>query len=91
VLYFAFQVREDHGDVAAEFPDDLPTGTAGRGERIRISDDGDGIEAALTFGNGLENRNALGAAGEAERCVFDVATGECAFSRACLAAVMRAS
>ena len=64
-----------HGNVAAEFPDDLAAGAAGRRQGIGIGDDGDGVEAVFAFRDGFEDRDALGAAGEAVAGVFDVAAG----------------
>src|ERR1051325_6680515 len=42
----AARVHEDDFDVAAEFPQDLPTGPARRCEGVRISGDGDAAEGA---------------------------------------------
>ena len=41
-----------------------------------VGDDGDRREVALAFGERLEQRDALGADGEAVRRVLDVAAGE---------------
>src|SRR5579875_2723789 len=72
----AGEIRKNHGNVAAKFPDNLAASAAGRRERIRIGDHGDGFEILLALGNGFENRDALGADGEAVAGVFDVASGE---------------
>jgi hypothetical protein len=69
------EVGQDHGNVAAEFPNDLTACTAGRSECIGVGDDGDGVEfmRAFAFGNGFEDGDALGAKSEAVTSVFDIA------------------
>src|SRR5487761_45328 len=76
VLDFAIQVRENHGHVAAKFPDNLAASAAGRRQLIRVGDNGDGAEFTLAFRDCLENGNALGANCEAVAGVFDVAAAE---------------
>ena len=73
---FAFQVREDDGNVTAEFPNKLAAGAARRRERIGVRHHGNGIKAALAFTDGLENGATLGAEGESIAGIFDVATAE---------------
>jgi hypothetical protein len=75
---FAVKIGEDYGHVAAEFPDDLAAGAAGRRERVRIGDDSDSVEfmRAFALGESLENGDAFGAEGQAVAGVFDVAAGE---------------
>src|SRR5215472_5963855 len=69
------RVDQDDLDVAAELPQDLAAGAAGRGQRVRVGSDGDAAELTDAFADGLENGDALGADGEAVGRVFDVATG----------------
>jgi hypothetical protein len=73
---FAFQVGEDYRDVAAKFPDQLATGAAGWRQNVGIGDDGDGVEAALAFADGLENGGAFGADGQAIGSIFHVTAAE---------------
>src|SRR5580692_8733120 len=73
---FAFEIGEHDRNVATKFPDDLAAVAAGRGERVGVGDDGDGIETALAFADGFEDGDALGAESEAVSGVFDVAAGE---------------
>src|SRR5579859_1110988 len=73
---FALQICQDHGDVAAKFPDQLAACTAGRRERIRVRDDSDGVKTALAFAHGFENRDTLGADSQSVGGVFHVATAE---------------
>ena len=73
---FPLQVRENHFRVSAEFPDDLAARSAGRRERIGVGHHGDGVKSALAFGNGLKNRDALGAKRQAVRRVLHVAAAE---------------
>ena len=75
-FHFALEIGEDHGNVAAEFPDELAAGAARGSESIGVSDDGNGVEAALAFADGFENGDAFGANGEAVGGIFDVATAE---------------
>lgn len=56
----AVKVGHDHSNVAAEFPNDLTTGAAGRGKRVGISNNGDGLELVFAFRDGFEDRHALG-------------------------------
>src|SRR5690348_5626987 len=72
-LGFAFEIRENHGNIAAKFPDDLAARATGRRERVGIGDDGDGFEIVLALGDGFENGDAFGAEREAVAGVFDVA------------------
>src|SRR6476620_3162464 len=58
------EIREDHADVAAVFPQQLTTRPARRRGRGGVGDDGDGRELALAFGERLEQRDALSADGE---------------------------
>src|SRR5262249_23910964 len=83
----ALEIFEDDGNVAAEFPNQLATGATGRRERVGVGDDGDGVEAALAFRDGLEDGHALRADGQAVGGVFDVASAkdaarDCAKGRA---------
>src|SRR5579872_6406638 len=56
-----------HGDlhVPAEFPQNLPAGAAGRRQVVGVGGYGDAPELSGAFGNRFENRNALGAHGQA--------------------------
>jgi len=69
---FAFEIRHDHGNVAAEFPDQLAARPAGGRQRLGVRHHADGVEPALAFADGLENRDAFGANGKAVSGVFDV-------------------
>src|SRR6266849_5067208 len=73
---FAFQVCQNHRHIAAEFPNQLAACSAGWRERVRISDDGDGVEAALALAHGFENRNAFRADGQAIGRVLHVAAAK---------------
>src|SRR5215471_14464169 len=75
-FHFAFEIGEDDGDVAAEFPDDLAAGAARRSERIGVGDDGDGVEAAFAFANSLENSDTFRADGKPVGSVFNIAAAE---------------
>src|SRR5712692_6330848 len=61
----AFEVRHEHRNVAAKFPDQRAASAAGWREYIGIRHHGNGIEAALSFADGFENGDALGANSEA--------------------------
>ena len=54
------KVREDHRNVAAEFPDDLPASAAWRGQLFGVDHHGDAAELLRTFGNALPDRDTLG-------------------------------
>src|SRR5712692_8450356 len=73
---FAFQVCQNHGNVTAEFPDQLAACSAGWREDVRVGDHGNGIEAAFAFAHGFENRNALRANRQAIGRVLHVAAAE---------------
>jgi hypothetical protein len=75
-LGFALQIRENYRDIAAEFPDDLPAGTARRREGIRVGHDGDGVEPAFALADCFEDRSAFGADRQAVTGIFDVAPAE---------------
>src|SRR5688572_22204838 len=70
------EVADQHFDVAAELPEDLPAGAARRGGRTRGGDDGDGREAAEALRDRLEHRHPLRAHGEPVGRVLHVAAGE---------------
>lgn len=72
----AFEVREDYRNVAAEFPDELAAGAAGRSECVCVGDNGDGVEAAFAFAESFENRDTFGADGETVGGIFYVAAAE---------------
>ena len=63
----------DHGRRRGEFGDDLPAGAAGREELLGLADDQDLADLRLAGGDHGEDGVALGAAGQPERGVFDVA------------------
>src|SRR6266849_4322656 len=69
----AFEIRHDHGNVAAKFPNQLAAGSARRRKSIGIRHHGNGLEPALAFTDGLEDGDAFGANGEAIGGVFNVA------------------
>ena len=71
----AARVDQHDLDVAAELPEDLAAGAAGRGEHLGIGGHGHAAELARAFGDGLENGHALGADGEPVGGVFHVAAG----------------
>src|SRR5262245_5897101 len=73
---FALEVGQDDRNVAAELPDQLATGATGRGERVGIGDNRDGVEAALAFADGFEDGHSLGANREPVGGVFYVAASE---------------
>ena len=73
---FTFEVAEDHRNVAAEFPDQLATGAAGWRQNVGVGDNGDGVEAALAFADGLEDGGAFGADGQAIGSIFHVTAAE---------------
>ena len=70
------QVCEHQFDVAAELPEDLAAGSAGRRQYVRIGDYGHSDEVAGAFRDGLEDGDAFGANGQAVGGVFDIAAGE---------------
>ena len=72
---FAAQVDQHDFDVAAELPEDLAAGAAGRRESVGIGGHGHAAELADAFGDGFEDGHALGADGEAVSGVLDVAAG----------------
>src|SRR3954462_10641961 len=76
LLGFAFEVREDDRNVAAEFPAKLAAGTAGCREGVGVRDDYDGVEAAFTFADGFEDGDAFGANSEAVGGVLYIAAAE---------------
>src|ERR1700690_413313 len=87
VFDFALEIRKDHWNVAAEFPNDLPACAAGRRQCVGIRDDRNSIEAVFPSRDGFEDSHALRAAGEAVAGVFHVAAGIdsprfCAYCRA---------
>src|SRR5579872_2062494 len=73
---FAFQICQDHRNIAAKFPDQLAARAARGRKRVCIGDHGDGVKVTLAFAHGLENRNTLGAQGQSVGGVFDVAAAE---------------
>src|SRR5438445_4053903 len=75
-FYFTFQIRHNHGNVAATFPDQLAASAAGRRQHIGVGYHGNGVEAALAFADGFENGDALGAHGEAISGILDVAAAK---------------
>src|SRR5260370_20580478 len=72
----AFEIRQNHGNVAAKFPNQLAARATGRSKSIGIRYHGNGVEAALTFADGFEDGDPLGANGKAVRGVLDVATSK---------------
>src|SRR5262245_49845637 len=61
---FTPEVGEDHVEVAAELPQNLPAWTARWRWRVRVGDNGDACEAAVAFRQRLEHRDAFGAEGQ---------------------------
>ena len=72
---FAGEVDQHEFDIAAEFPEDLAAGSAGRSQSVGIGGDGDAAEFSGAFADRLEDGDALGAEGESVGGVFDVAAG----------------
>src|SRR5262249_38653847 len=64
-LRFAFQVGEDDGNVAAEFPDDLPAYAARRRKFFGIGNDCYMFDFSFAFGDGFPDSDAFGANGKA--------------------------
>src|SRR5437867_6776921 len=73
---FFAQIGEHDLEIAAEFPQDLPTRAARRRGRFRIGDDGDAGEGAMPLGERFEHRDSLGADGQPVRSVLNVAPGD---------------
>src|ERR1700683_4612547 len=69
------RISEHQFHVAAEFPEDLPAGAAGRSEHVRVRRHGHATEVARAFRDGLEHGHALGAKSQSIGRVLDVATG----------------
>ena len=74
--FLGAQVREDHFEVAAELPQDLPARPARRRRVGRVGHHGDAAEAAVPVRERLEHRDALGAHGQPVGGVLDVAAGD---------------
>ena len=73
---FAFQVAENHFEVAAVFPEQLPARAARRSGRDGCRHDRDMGELAAAFGQCLEQRNSLGADSQPVGRVLDVAASD---------------
>src|SRR5262245_41241967 len=73
---FAFQVSEDHLQVAAELPEQLPAGAARGRRRHGCSGDSDVRKVSAALGKSLKQGDALGADGQAVGRVLDVAAGD---------------
>ena len=72
----ATKVGQNHFNIAAELPQNLAACATGRRRRVGVSHDGNTAEFAMSFGEGLEHRDTLGAEREPVRRVLDVATGD---------------
>ena len=72
----AGEVGEHDLEVAAVFPQELTAGAARRRQVVGIGDDGDAGEDRVTFGERLDQRDALGAERQAVGRVLDVAAGD---------------
>src|SRR5215208_2213790 len=70
------QVRQDHLEVAAEFPKYLPAGAAWRRGLRRGGDDRHPAELAMSLRDCLEHRDARGADGQPVGRVLDIAAGD---------------
>ena len=70
-----FKIGELNFDVAAELPENLAAGAAGRGRGIGVGDNRDTPEHAMAFRQRFEHRDPLGARGEPEAGALDVAAG----------------
>jgi hypothetical protein len=70
------EIRKNYLQIAREFPQDLTARAARWSWRLRWGDHYDPAELAVTFGERLEYRDALGAHGEPVRGVLDVAAGD---------------
>jgi len=73
---FAFQICPRYRHIAAQFPDDLPAGSARRREFIRIRHNGDDVKITLAFRDSLENRHTFRAQRQPVTCVLNIATAE---------------
>src|SRR5712692_1292035 len=71
-LGLVLEFGENDFHVAAEFPEDLAAGAAGRRESSGVRDDGDAGKFRFALGEGFENGHALGADREAVGRVFDI-------------------
>src|SRR5216684_3061397 len=67
-LHFPFKVGQNHRNIAAKFPNELPARAARRGQRFGIRDHRDGLEAAFALAHGFENGQTLGANRQTIRC-----------------------
>ena len=70
------QVGKNHFEVPAELPQHLPARAARRRRPIGVGDNGDAPERSMAFGDGFEDRNALGAHREPVGGVLDVRAGD---------------
>jgi hypothetical protein len=68
------EICQDHLQVTAEFPQDLPTGAAWGRELICVGHHCHTSERAIPFGKRLEHRHTFGANRQTIGRVFDVAT-----------------
>ena len=69
---FALQIGHDDRHVTAKLPNQLPTGATGGRQSIGVRHHGNGVEAALSFADGLKNGHALSTNREAVGSVLDV-------------------
>src|ERR1051326_922229 len=68
-------VDQDDWNIAAEFPEDLAAGAAGRREGVGVGGDGDAAEFADALADGLKHGDALCTNRETVRGVLHVAAG----------------
>jgi hypothetical protein len=73
VTCHAVKIRENHLEVAAELPHDLPAGAAWRRRLLGVGDDRDSSEGTVTFRESLEDGYALGAERQPVGRVLDIA------------------
>ncbi len=75
MFFAACQIGEDHFEVTAKFPQDLPACAAGRRELVGVGNDRDAAEFAMTFRERFEHGDALSANREAVGGILDITAG----------------
>lgn len=73
----AIHRAQDHVDISAKLPQDLPASPARRRRRFRVGEDRNGLQDPRTLRDCLQHSHPFSARAQPIRGAFDIAAAEC--------------